>query len=684
MNFPKSFLPIMFAALLPVSALAERPERTPAFPGAEGWGRYTTGGRGGKVYHVTTLKDGGPGSLRAAVEAKGPRTVVFDVSGTIHLNKDLDINNGDITIAGQTAPGDGIALADFQLSIGARNVIVRYIRVRPGNGKTTNFDGMDAVTSVDNRGVILDHCSLSWSTDECCSVYGNRFTTVQWCIISQSLNYAGHSKGAHGYGGMMGGEGASYHHNLIAHHQSRAPRLGERPDTGPRDTTDFRNNVMYNWAGLGCYGCENMNVNILNNYYKPGPGTRTRSEYIQKRICGVGVQEDPSNAMYKRWSTIYCTGNVNPNFSDVTRDNWRYGIWEQLDEKYRNNPEEWNLDEDKMKLTEPVKYYYVTTHSADEAYKRVLDYAGASLSRDALDEVMVSDTRSSKATYNGNRSSAKGIIDSHTDLRPDDAPDDWSPWPTLNSTEAPTDTDGDGIPDEWEKANGLNPEDAADGNLLNEEGYTMLEVYLASIVAHITEAQNEGGTADGYIETRPEIQDEYVISVETRQGTAMEFEGGITVTGGGYATKGNYIGYGRDQQHTVKLPEFAWVNAVKFEGTGRYNGEKYGDARLVELAGNTYEEGLYSLPQGDTPGEFTVELPVSVQQSMTMTWKGNNPWAVITLYTSEEPARAGIDAPTITAPTADDAWYNLQGIRMEKPTDAGLYIHNGRKVYILR
>lgn len=659
-------------------------ERTPAFPGAEGWGRYTTGGRGGKVYHVTNLNDNGRGSLRAAVEATGPRIVVFDVSGTIHLKSDLKIRNGNITIAGQTAPGDGICIADFPVTINSGNVVMRYLRLRPGNAASDNLDGLDALSCNDTHHIMIDHCSLSWSTDECCSVYGNRFSTVQWCLISQSLRWGGHSKETHGYGGMMGGEGASYHHNLLVHHDSRCPRLGERPGTGARDTTDFRCNVMYNWSGQGCYGAENMNVNILNNYYKPGRATATRSAAIQKRICGVGVNENEGDPMYHVWATVYVDGNVNPDFADVTRDNWNYGIWMQIDSKYRNNASYYNLDKNRMHLAEPVKYYYVTTHSAEDTYDRVLDYAGASLARDSHDALMVSDTRNGTVTYTGNgEGDAPGIIDSPFDNKPADATDGWSPWPVLQTQPAAVDTDGDGMPDEWELENGLDPYNAADGNMCNEDGYTMVEVYINSLVEHITEAQNLGGDTDGYREYYPEVQDSYEISMSTRQGdSGWNFEGGISLSGGSYGNQGNYISFSRNNRHTITLPERAHITRLKVQGYGRFTSDSYGDASLIQLGDTGFDTGSYSLPKGSVPEEFSIDINPSATGTLEMAWSGNNPCCLITLYTS--PSELGIESPSaiVPSPGSDNRWYNLQGIEVPPPAKPGIYINNGKKVLI--
>ena len=498
----KQSLFIVLALLFALHAVAQ--DKTPAFPGAEGFGMYTTGGRGGDVYHVTTLEDGTQeGTFRWACNKSGARTIVFDVSGTIFLKSELKIKNGNVTIAGQTAPGDGICIANFPFVIACKNIIIRYIRFRLGNealkenNKAHEGDGLGG---MDSQNIIIDHCSVSWSIDECLSVYGSKNITVQWCIASQSLNNAGHSKGAHGYGGNWGGSGASYHHNLMAHHISRTPRLGPRPGTQTDERMDMRNNVIYNWIDNGCYGGEGMNVNIVNNYYKPGPETKSGTKGMRIASPGIRTTEytkhDTDNpnqwdVMWHVWGDYYVDGNVNSKYSQVTDDNWTYGIYNQID----NSKVDYTFTQetkDTMRMEYPIDYAPVTTHTAEMAFEKVLDYAGASLHRDYLDETIVSDTRNGETTYTG-KDCKLGIINSQDDLKPADAGDDWSAWPELKSETAPTDTDGDGIPDEWEKANGLNPKDAADGKQTNADGYTNLEVYMNSLVADITERQNEGG-----------------------------------------------------------------------------------------------------------------------------------------------------------------------------------------------
>ena len=372
--------------------------QTPAFPGAEGFGRYTVGGRGGDVYRVTTLEDNNmPGSLRYAVKQKGARTIIFDVSGTIFLTGELKIQNDYITIAGQTAPGDGICIAGYPVVIAADDVIIRYVRFRMGDDNAVEAD---ALGGMDHRNIIIDHCSVSWSTDECCSVYGNENMTMQWCIISESLRLSVHGKGAHGYGGNWGGNKASYHHNLMAHHDSRTPRLGPRAGTQLNEWMDFRNNVIYNWgANNGCYGGEAMKVNIINNYYKPGPATALARSNVRYRIAKVGirtteyVERNPAFAPALHiWGKFYVAGNIMEGYDDVTADNWTKGIYEQI-----SNSECDNLfteaTRDTIRLYEPLEAGYIHTHSASDAYERVLAYAGCSLSRDEVDARIVEDTR---------------------------------------------------------------------------------------------------------------------------------------------------------------------------------------------------------------------------------------------------------------------------------------------------
>jgi len=497
----KLFVILSMLALTLTVGAQEAEELTPAFPGAEGYARYITGGRGGKVLHVKNLNDTGAYSLRWCLQQTGAKIIVFDVSGTIHLSSALTIPS-NTTIAGQSAPGDGICVADYPVSVGGNNVIVRYMRFRLGNKNVTvdGADGWDGFGGFDHQEIMIDHCSVSWSIDECCSFLGNKNTTVQWCLVSQSLVNAGHSKGAHGYGGNWGGSGASFHHNLLVHHGSRTPRLGPRPTTQLDERVDYRNNVIYNFGGNGCYGGEGMKVNIVNNYYKPGPGSPTGTKGM--RIAGIGVRTNSYITTYPDyapalhlWGKYYVTGNVNSKYGTVTTDNWTNGIYNQIDASSADGTYT-QATKDSIKIDEPIPFVATTTHSANDAYSRVLNYAGASLSRDSHDALMVNDARNSLATYTGSGLS-KGFINSQDDNKPANAASDWSAWPTLTQTGTITDTDGDGIPDEWEEANGLDPKNQKDGLALNDEGYMMVEVYLNSLVDDITTLQNDGGEMMG-------------------------------------------------------------------------------------------------------------------------------------------------------------------------------------------
>ncbi len=441
-----------------------------AFPGAEGGGMNATGGRGGTVYKVTSLADTNtPGTLRYAVNQTGPRIVVFDVAGTIYLNSKLTISNNDITIAGQTAPGGGICLAYYPVSINADNVILRYLRVRMGDTKAVEDD---ALGGRFHKNIIVDHCSMSWSTDECVSFYQNENFTLQWCMISEALKNSVHDKGSHGYGGIWGGKNASFHHNLMSSNDSRNPRLGEYANDAfaLTDLIDLRNNVIYNWGGNSCYGGEATNVNIVNCYYKPGPATSRKDRIISiDKNTNTDVSPNP---VYNIWGKFYINGNIVEGSTLATQDNWNYGVFNQFNSKYGTVSD---ADKAAMRINTPHNAPAVTTHAADKAYSLVLDLAGASLVRDAVDERIINDARKGIATImDGGKGSTNGLIDTQTAV---------GGWPVLASGTALKDTDNDGMPDEWENEKGLNPDknDARGRNL--STAYDNVEVYINSIVS---------------------------------------------------------------------------------------------------------------------------------------------------------------------------------------------------------
>jgi hypothetical protein len=422
-----------------VVSVAEKPL---AFPGAEGFGKYTTGGRGGKVLKVTSLADEGPGTLRWAIEQEGARTVIFDLSGTIFLESPLDIKKGDLTLAGQTAPGDGITIANFPLVFEADNLIMRYLRFRMGDLRKVEGDAMGGKRSKD---IIIDHCSISWGTDEAASFYYNRNFTLQWCIISESLNESVHSKGPHGYGGIWGGMGATFAYNLMAHHNSRMPRFsGSSTVPNPEDElVDYRYNVIYNWGGNNTYGGETGRYNVVNNYYKPGPATQERRK---SRILNPSLP----------YGKFYVQGNILEGDEVVTTDNSQGVVWDK---------EPSDLE------TSPFEVVSLPVHNAEKALEWVLQKAGASHRRDAIDKRIIEETRNGTAQFGKEEN---GIIDSQTDV---------GGWPTLKSKKASKDSDGDGIPDAWEKKMRLNPKNASDGSAISlHPFYTNLEVYINSLV----------------------------------------------------------------------------------------------------------------------------------------------------------------------------------------------------------
>lgn len=445
---------------------------------------YTTGGRGGAVYYVNTLSDNSTGnsathegSLRWCLSQTGKRTILFKVSGLITLGSQLSISKGDVTIAGQTAPGDGICLKSYTTYVGAKNVIIRYMRFRLGDEA---LQESDAIWGRDNSDVIIDHCSMSWCVDECASFYSNKNFTLQWCLLAESLRNSVHDKGAHGYGGIWGGENATFHHNMLAHHDSRNPRFNGWKRSGLSYTTtiaeerlDYRNNVVYNWGANSTYGGESAgHYNMVGNYYKYGPATSAKSRLAQADIDAGTTVVLPRHGKY------YLSGNYIFGNATYTADN-KLAIYNKT-----------GFPLDSVVVQTPFAFYPVTTHSAGKAFEKVLAYVGCSLRRDTVDGRVVQEAKAGNYTFTGSNGSTNGLIDTQTDV---------GAWPTYNSATAPTDTDIDGMPDAWETANGLNPNYAADGNLftLSTEGYTNLEVYLNSLVNGITVNQNLDGVYTG-------------------------------------------------------------------------------------------------------------------------------------------------------------------------------------------
>jgi len=462
-----------------------------AFPGAEGGGMYVTGGRGGKVIHVTNLNDSGAGSLRAALAESGPRTIVFDVAGVIELGSTLKINNGDVTIAGQTAPGDGICLKNFSTQLNASNVIIRYVRFRMGDEKKNEGD---AIWGRYNKDIIIDHCSMSWSTDECASFYANCNFTMQWCILTESLRNSIHGKGKHGYGGIWGGKDASFHHNLLANHDSRNPRIDHPQVYGDyvgthRGNVDYRCNAVYNWGSNHTYGGENGWFNIVNNYYKPGPASSDRKYFVD----AYGLYEKDGKIYADSYAEMYISGNVNSAHPELSAANDASSVYWHNGDSYGNY---------NMTLSSPLQILgpdgqdiYATTHSAEDAFARIIDCGGASLRRDTVDERACSDASAGEATFkDGGNGSKNGLIDTQSAV---------GGWPEYVASESETtrikDGDGDGMPDWFEDEFGLDKAQASDGNSksLDKYGrYTNLEMYLHYLVKDIVIRQNDGGLYD--------------------------------------------------------------------------------------------------------------------------------------------------------------------------------------------
>lgn len=478
LTLPTKWIPLQFAlACLIAFADAQEPAQipplppalepnVPAFPGAWGGGMFTTGGRGGKVIAVTNLNDEGPGSLRAAVEAEGPRIVTFRVAGIIYLESDIDIEHPDITVAGQSAPGDGICVAHGSLNINTHNVIVRHLRVR--RGKPEGGQGSDNIGGNPEGQVIVDHCSASWGMDENLSLYRHmvrnpsgkdlklpvKNLTIQYCISSEALNAKNHA-----FGGTWGGQDATFHHNLFACNTGRNPSIGMGGEF------DYRNNVIFNWRHRTMDGGDETSmINVIANYYKAGPATNDNMRRVMARIEERN-QYSPGRRFEsgdwfpqadKRPGKWYVAGNIFEGEPDITEDNWK-GI--------RNS--ERGEATALARVHTPFEAWPVAQQSANEAYESVLAKAGATLpKRDAVDVRVIEIVRSGKGT------TENGIVND---------PKEVGGYPNyaFKPDDVPADTDGDGMPDAWETEHGLDPKVGSDGAADSDsDGFTNVEEFL--------------------------------------------------------------------------------------------------------------------------------------------------------------------------------------------------------------
>ncbi len=718
-------LTLLFAALiLTFSGVTGQTAKAPAFPGAEGHGRYVTGGRGGNIIHVTNLNDSGKGSLREAVKGSSKKTIVFDVAGVIALSSDLNIGD-NTTILGQTAPAPGITVRYYTVKPGNNNVI-RFMRFRRGQERNVN-DGADAIYQRNKTGIMLDHCSFSWSIDEVASFYDNNNFTMQWCTIAESLCNAGHDKGAHGYGGIWGGKLASFHHNMIAHVANRGPRFnGARYEwknyTSNYDyatykwknfveaeNVDFRNCLMYN-AQSSCYGGPGGGqINMVNNYYKCGPRDDGTSERITLVTIAASGNSKDHPYIFGMTSRYYIKGNTterldgkrteNKDWAGVTYDS---GTLVKDGDHYSKDPN--NLYPStvpsvesngtrwvRIRMDEPCPTGSITTHTADMTYEKVLDYVGASLHRDEVDERYVRECREGTATYKGSVSGRWGLIDVVSDVN-------GYTENTFATASRPSgfDTDGDGMPDEWEKQWGLDPNNAADGKTYSLDAdrkyYTNLEMYANSLVEDIM----KGGTSDGdsnYEEYWPELKSIAKDDPETGEGGDPAVPGeeiilcldATTCKAGGndlcpwifqdgdytlsmtdnaskkYQTgKENGIKFSSNVQYTITLPKGITVTAITFKGYDNYSDA---DSYLSEVCGKKYGEGEYVFPRKDNSGAYQVvthTIPVTASGTVTFTPAGKQVVFAITLTGTVASSVSGISVEEGASP----AVYNMAGQRV--------------------
>ena len=470
-----------------------------AFPGVEGAGRFTSGGRGRAatpttVFEVTSLADTNtPGTLRYAVSqsltAAAYRTIVFRVCGTIHLTARMNVPR-NTTIAGQTAPGDGICIADRQVAVNGDNVIVRFVRFRLGDrypqtsgGGIVNGNGdEDAFDGINHKNIVVDHCTMSWSEDEAFTFYGAAAdsTTLQWNLISEPLNYSYHFETGdtdyerHGYGGIWGGKHATFHHNLFAHCNSRCPRWnGTRYGAAiGSENCDFRNNVIYDWGSNNAYGGEGGNYNMVNNYYKYGPSTAVNARY---KVVNPYLQ---TIAPMLPYAQIYLTGNYVDGSPVNTAHNWRGATMQGGTA----------ADTVQSKVNTPFAILPINMQTPAAAYTAVLQGVGCVLPvRDPVDQRIIQEVRN----RTGSLIDVQGGYPAHTLINVSQAA-----WPVLSCGPAPADTDHDGMTDIYELSNGLDPNNAADRQTIAANGYTNLENYLNSLGTVVTSARPTGAIAE--------------------------------------------------------------------------------------------------------------------------------------------------------------------------------------------
>ena len=700
--------------------------QAPAFPGAEGHGRYVSGGRDGKIVHVTNLNDSGDGSFRKAVSGSDKKIVVFDVGGVIALKSDVSIG-ANTTVLGQTAPAPGITLRYYTLGYNGNNIVVRFIRSRRGQEKNIN-DGADATWTRNRTGIILDHCSFSWSIDEVASFYDNNNFTMQWCTIGESLNNAGRDKGAHGYGGIWGGKLASFHHNLICHVNNRSPRFnGARYNwtgyTGNKlyseykwqnavqaENVDYRNCVVYN--ADGCYGGPGGGkINMVGNYLKSGPAA-TIKKLTQ---CTVGANGNSENypIYWDMTSRYYVEGNmIDGSAAGWEKFTFDDGTITHDGKRYSKDPNHYNGENEEyltsngtdyicMQLDAPTATGEITTHSATNAYEKVLTYAGASLNMDEVDTRYFQEARTNQVQYSGSVTKKKGRIDLVSDV---------NGYTEANfgtgSREAGFDTDKDGIPDAWETANGLDPNTPTDAaaKTLDPAGFYMnIEVYANSLVQHIMLAGNDDAK-DVAKEYYPAYKQEDGTAVETINTLGVDLGGGgsgddpgveaktITVSfnGSDVESEAGYFSYG-DGKHnfntkfTGKFNGMEFSQGLKMEGTTQVKFTTTAKATIT-IVQSTWSDHTLKFDGTELP-LTTASAPDNSEGVRVYTLsniaagnhqitRGSGESGIFLVDVSEGNTTA---IQTIKAVSANNAIYNLSGQRVDE-NYRGIVIRNGKKV----